>query len=88
MVLLNALLLFNGVQLLKRFEVEPVLSVEDTVASVAVVDADVVVQPLGRLAVDSILVSPVEEFPLTEADELILVVNDGAHFSGGKNTRQ
>ena len=87
-MLLNALFLLDCVQLLKRFEVEPVLSVEDTVASVAVVDADVVVQPLGRLAVDSILVSSVEEFPLTEAAKVILVVDDGAHFSGGKNRRQ
>ena len=87
-MLLNALLFFDCVQLLKRFEVEPVLSVEDTVASVAVVDADVVVQPLGRLAVDSILVSSVEEFPLTEAVELVVVIDDGAHFSGGKNRRR
>ena len=64
------------------------LSVEDTVASVAVVDADVVVQPLGRLAVDSVFVSSVEEFPLTEAVELVVVIDDGAHFSGGKNRRQ
>ena len=87
-MLLNALLFFSGVQLLKRFEVEPVLSVEDTVASVAVVDADVVVQPLGRLAIDGILVSSVEEFPLTETAKVILVVYHGAHFSGGKNRRQ
>ena len=87
-MLLNALFLLDCVQLLKRFEVEPVLSVEDTVASVAVVDVDVVVQPLGRLAVDSVFVSSVEEFPLTEAVELILVVYHGAHFVGGKNRRQ
>ena len=87
-MLLNTLLFLSYVQLLKRFEVQLVASVEDTVASVAVVDADVVVQPLGRLAVDSILVSSVEEFPLTEAVELILVVDDGAHFVGGKNRRQ
>ena len=87
-MLLNALFLFDGVQLLERFEVELVASVEDTVASVAVVDADVVVQPLGRLAVYGILVSSVEEFPLTETAKVILVVNHGAHFSGGKNIRQ
>ena len=63
-------------------------SVEDTVASVAVVYADVVVQPLGRLAVDGILVPSVKQLPLTEAAKVILVVNDGAHFSGGKNRRQ
>ena len=87
-MLLNALFLLDGVQLLKRFEVELVASVEDTVASVAVVYRNMVVQPLGRLAVDSILVSSVKEFPLTEAVELILVVYHGAHFSGGKNRRQ
>ena len=87
-MLLNALFLFDCVQLLKRFEVELVASVEDTVASVAVVYRNMVVQPFGRLAVDSILVSSVEEFPLTEAVELILVVDDGAHFVGGKNRRQ
>ena len=87
-MLLNALLLFNGVQLLKRFEVELVASVEDTVASVAVVYADVVVQPLGRLAVDGILVPSIEQLPLTEAVELVVVIDDGAHFCGGKNTRR
>ena len=87
-MLLNALFLLDCVQLLKRFEVEPVLSVEDAVASVAVVYADVVVQPLSRLAVDGILVSSVKQLPLTEAVELVVVIDDGAHFCGGKNTRR
>ena len=74
-------------------------SVEDTVASVAVIYRNMVVQPLGRLAVDGILVFSVKQFPLTEAVKLILVIDDGApnevgtascaqrHFGGGKNTR-
>ena len=86
-MLLNALLLLCCVQLLKRFEVEPVLSVEDTVASVAVVYRNMVVQPLGRLAVDSVFVSSVEQLPLTEAVKLVVVIDDGAHFGSGKNTR-
>ena len=86
-MLLNALFLLDCVQLLKRLEVEPVLSVEDTIASVAVIYRNMVVQPLGRLAVDGILVSSVKQLPLTEAVELVVVIDDGAHFSGGKNTR-
>ena len=86
-MLLNALFLFNGVQLLKRFEVELVTSVEDTVPPITVSDADVVVQPPCSLSVDSVFVSSVEEFPLTEAVELVVVIDDCAHFGDGKNRR-
>ena len=87
-MLLNALLLLGGIQLLKRFEVELVASVEDTVPSITVLYRDVVIKPLSRLAVDCCFMTSIKHLPLTEAFEVVLVVNHGAHFSGGKNRRQ
>ena len=80
-MLLNALLLLGGIQLLEGFEVELVASVEDTVPPITVLYRDVVIEPLSGLAVDCRLMTSIKHLPLTQALEVVLVINHRRHFS-------